>query len=362
MSESDDESEPRVEIKTQLETTDDDPRRPIRNFRFNNREFGDPGFQRLVLQTFGYVGHGKSSFINTCKAVWENKEYINHTKISGSYEGDTTDRQIYQLTDNIVLVDNRGFKTIGSDVKAQIYAQLGNLLPLSTIVDWSQGLTLLDQIDQAELLVKKSDFIVPIFIYSVCYSPDHDEIQELKEFLNFCSRITGMEVKVVLTHKAEGDVEAVKTMFMDLEIENLFSLENITPQNPLKSEDIENSVINFLYSVVKEVEFKMNHIKKFKMIGGKMFVLNYIYKKNLDALENTKEQKAETFRKEEHIERLQELREKLAARLIDGDVLKSEGELKPLSLSFSFLRKKPHSQSAVETAFLSHTTRFLKGQ
>ncbi|CAJ0949422.1 unnamed protein product [Ranitomeya imitator] len=52
---------------------DEERRRKIRDFTFDKCKRGNQGFQRILLQLFGYLGHGKSSFINTVMCVWSNK-------------------------------------------------------------------------------------------------------------------------------------------------------------------------------------------------------------------------------------------------------------------------------------------------
>lgn len=111
--------------KPRVSISPTNPRQFVQNFSFHNCKRGNQGFQRLLLQVFGYTGHGLSSFINTCKIVWDNSAYNNYTKASGSYGGNTMDRLTYQLTENIILVDNRGCAVMRSYEKGEIFAQLG---------------------------------------------------------------------------------------------------------------------------------------------------------------------------------------------------------------------------------------------
>ncbi|CAI9541107.1 unnamed protein product [Staurois parvus] len=46
----------------------------IMNFSLDEGNLGSQGYTRVLLQLFGYTGHGKSSFINSCKYVLENGE------------------------------------------------------------------------------------------------------------------------------------------------------------------------------------------------------------------------------------------------------------------------------------------------
>ncbi|CAH2308203.1 Hypothetical predicted protein [Pelobates cultripes] len=102
-------------------------RHRIKNFHFKRQL----GYSRLLIQMFGFLGNGKSSFINTCKYVWDGGEFINHTGASGDHGGHTLMRIAYPLTKTITLVDNRGCAKLNSFETGELYAQLANLLPLN---------------------------------------------------------------------------------------------------------------------------------------------------------------------------------------------------------------------------------------
>ncbi|CAI9579906.1 unnamed protein product [Staurois parvus] len=46
----------------------------IMNFSLDEGDLGSQGYTRVLLQLFGYTGHGASAFINSCKYVLENGE------------------------------------------------------------------------------------------------------------------------------------------------------------------------------------------------------------------------------------------------------------------------------------------------
>ncbi|CAI9545467.1 unnamed protein product [Staurois parvus] len=46
----------------------------IMNFSLDEGDLGSQGYTRVLLQLFGYTGHGKSAFINSCKYVLEKGE------------------------------------------------------------------------------------------------------------------------------------------------------------------------------------------------------------------------------------------------------------------------------------------------
>ncbi|CAJ0962127.1 unnamed protein product [Ranitomeya imitator] len=135
----------------------------IKNFSL--KDCNKKGFSRVLLQLFGYLGHGKSSFINTCKYVLDDTEFKPYADVKNNDGGNTTERITYELTDTLTLVDNRGCSIMNEYETGEIFAQLGNLLPLNKQVAWSKGIGLVDRIIQAERSVQTSDFIYPIFVY-----------------------------------------------------------------------------------------------------------------------------------------------------------------------------------------------------
>ncbi|KAM4632413.1 uncharacterized protein O3C94_018915 [Discoglossus pictus] len=141
----------------------------ITNFSLDNcKPHGNQGYNRVLLQLFGYLGHGKSSFINTCKCILEEREFQVLADAGDSQGGKTTKRIPYELTDTIIMVDNRGFKTMNAYETGEIFAQMGNLVPLNLEVEWQTGYTdIMSRMEESELTAKYSDFIVPIFVYSL---------------------------------------------------------------------------------------------------------------------------------------------------------------------------------------------------
>ncbi|XP_073416753.1 uncharacterized protein [Dendrobates tinctorius] len=178
----------------------------IKNFSLNNGPRGNQGYSRVLLQLFGYTGHGKSSFINSCKYVVDDGPYMAHAKMAISEEKpETMIRYAYKLTETITLVDNRGCVKMNKDETGEIYAQLGNFLPLDTNVTWHTEFK-----DMMEILLKTEtheenvDFIVPVFIYSAKKQIDPEE--NLGEIMLKAKQITGTKVQllwITSAHKAE---------------------------------------------------------------------------------------------------------------------------------------------------------------
>ncbi|XP_075140890.1 uncharacterized protein LOC142216757 [Leptodactylus fuscus] len=262
---------------------DAERRQKIQAFTFDRCKRGNQGFERILLQLFGFVGHGKSSFINSVICAWSNSEYKNYANAAGIFESHTMERLAYSLTENIVLVDNRGFCKMNAYETGEIFAQLGNLLPLDQAVDWSEGFGLADRIVEAEPHVKASDFIIPIFVYSVTQSPTPGLREDLIEIIRTATKLTMVTPIVVLTHKNHKNYTKVNQIFRDLGIEKIFSLENYTDENTKMKREAQEEVIMFLYEVINDAQFYVDHPHDAdqEMTDRKLFLLNYIHDREL---------------------------------------------------------------------------------
>ncbi|KAM4024042.1 uncharacterized protein ACNLHF_025018 [Anomaloglossus baeobatrachus] len=230
----------------------------IGHFSFDHCSRGSQGFSRILIQFFGFSGHGKSAFINSCKYVWENGEYQNYTYSTDTHGGHTLERRSYPLTDNITLVDNRGFGIIGGYESGEIFAQLGNLLPLDEPVKWTKKYELIDKMHQFKSRVRISDFVVPVLVYSVTKSVTPEEEGELKAVLQISETLTGIFPIVVLTHKTSGELTKRESIFKNMGVDKIFSIENYTPEDHYKLRTKHEEVLRFLYEVVKDAQFQVN--------------------------------------------------------------------------------------------------------
>ncbi|KAM3916918.1 uncharacterized protein RB166_016086 [Leptodactylus fuscus] len=262
---------------------DAERRRKIRDFTFDRCKRGNQGFERILLQLFGYVGHGKSSLINTVMCVWYNSRYKNCANAAGTDESHTTERLTYAVNKKIIMVDNRGCSSMNTYETGEIFAQLGNLLPLDMSVGWSKGFELVDRIVEAEPYVKASDFIIPIFVYSVRHSPTPELKNELRGIFETARQLTMVVPTVVLTHMNHPNYTEVENMFRDIGTETFFALENYTEENPRRIRETDESVIQFLYEVINDAYFRADHRRDAdqEMIDRKLFVLNYIHNREL---------------------------------------------------------------------------------
>lgn len=73
------------------------------------------------------MGHGKSALVNSCKYVLDDEGgFIEHAE-AGEIKGGavTLTRRAYDLTEAITIVDNRGYATMDSFERIEVYTQLG---------------------------------------------------------------------------------------------------------------------------------------------------------------------------------------------------------------------------------------------
>ncbi|KAM3916523.1 uncharacterized protein RB166_015764 [Leptodactylus fuscus] len=258
-------------------------RRKIRDFTFVKCKKGNQGFERILLQLFGYVSHGKSSFINSVMCVWSNSEYKNCAGAGDDDGRRTTERLSYPLTKNIILVDNRGCSSMNIYESGEIFAQLGNLLPLDKRVNWSEGFELVERIVEAEPHVKATDLIIPIFVYSVKTLPSPDLKEELREIFKVAANLTTIVPIVLLTQKDHQNFAEVKNMFLDIGADTIFALENYTDKNTKRIKEVDEEIIRFLYEVISDAQFRDNYPRDAiqEIIDRKVFVLKYIYTREL---------------------------------------------------------------------------------
>ncbi|XP_077350295.1 uncharacterized protein LOC144000370 [Lithobates pipiens] len=267
----------------------------IRSFRFTDSEKAKHGYKRILLQLFGFLGHGKSSFINTCKYVLDGGDYVNHAGADSSDAGRTTSRISYKLTEDIILVDNRGCGTMNSHETGEIFAQLANLLPLDQEVEWSKGFRLVDRIVDAETEIQKSDFIFPIFLYSLKMGIYDSDIEDLKQLLDTAKMLTGIFPFIVLTHKTHGGMSRIERKFQDMGAERIFTLENYTPEDHFKTRGRHEDVLKFFHEIIKEAQFKVKQVwdpvQGFK--ERKQFVLKFIYEREMKSHRGERDQKTQ---------------------------------------------------------------------
>ncbi|KAM4632201.1 uncharacterized protein O3C94_018730 [Discoglossus pictus] len=252
----------------------------ICNFSLDKCTHGSQGYNRVLLQLFGYMGHGKSSLINSCKYVIEDGEYIVYAKTADAGSSATLSRTSYNLTETITLVDNRGCATMNSFETGEVYAQLGNFLPLDQPVVWTKGFVdMMTRLENSEMDPNFTDFIVPIFVYSCKKAMADEEKKELKGFLWNCRKMAGVFPIIVLTHKTSGDFYEMEKTFRRMGAEQVMKIDNYTAEDHLKSRGKHTEILKLLYNVLEDVNFRMRAIRNPRMerIERKMFLLKFAH-------------------------------------------------------------------------------------
>ncbi|KAM4026201.1 uncharacterized protein ACNLHF_026508 isoform 1-T1 [Anomaloglossus baeobatrachus] len=263
-------------------------RQYIRNFRPANGFQGNQGYSRVLLQLFGYTGHGKSSFINSCKYVLDDGPYTAHAKVAGSEEKpETMIRKAYELTENIILVDNRGCAKLSKDETGEIYAQLGNFLPLGCEVKWcSEYEDMVNIVLSADFVDRSADFIVPVFVYSASTQITSAEESELKDILTKARNITGLFPTVVITHRLSGHLSDIQEKFRRMGVENIFPVENYTAEDHQKTRGKHEGILKCLYEIMRDVAFRMEEtrIPGKEKLERKRMLLEFAHNRDLEKI------------------------------------------------------------------------------
>ncbi|XP_044160085.1 uncharacterized protein LOC122945203 [Bufo gargarizans] len=230
----------------------------IFSYTLNNCTLGNQGFNRVLIQLMGFLGHGKSSLINSCKYALHDQQFKAHAASGSADGGLTVVRNAYPLTSTITMVDNRGCATLNSLETGEIYTHLGNFVPLNRGVEWTKEFdAVLDRLEDSDLEPNYSDIIVPIFVYSVKREIAPNEVEIIKTFLKICRDLTGFFPIIVLTHKTSGNFSKFRDLFEGMGAEEIFSVENYTQEDNLKTLGRHLQFLNLIHKVLQNVNFRM---------------------------------------------------------------------------------------------------------
>ncbi|XP_073491475.1 uncharacterized protein [Aquarana catesbeiana] len=268
----------------------------IRNFSLDDGDLGSQGYTQVLLQLFGFTGHGKSSFINSCKYVLEDVEnFIEYAEARETPEGCTMKRNAYPLTELITIVDNRGCSKLKHFERAEVYAQLGNFIPIGQEVVWRGNYQpVMEDLVNAESEPNFTDFIVPIFMYNARQQIKEKEMEEVKTFLNNCMEMTGVFPIIVLTFKTNADYMELEKQFRLMGAETVIAIENYTPGSHIKTLGRTTEILMVIDSALRNVRFRMEQPRdpRRERIERKKFLLNYIHQISLhherEKIENEK--------------------------------------------------------------------------
>ncbi|XP_056390575.1 guanylate-binding protein 1-like [Hyla sarda] len=216
-----------------------------------------PGpFKRILIQLFGFAGHGKSSFVNSCIYAVNGGNFNDYAGEATSQGGKTLDRRGYQLTNNITIVDNRGFAKLDSTEEWEIYAQLCNCVPLNEMVSWNKSLEeRLDLVTQ-RALEETSDVVVPVLIYSSQQSLG-EELKNIREFLKQAQILTRILPFIVLTKSKMVKQSTLKDKFLQMGMENVYCIENYLQSDHLSLLTKHRNILTVLYDILDAVNFHM---------------------------------------------------------------------------------------------------------
>ncbi|XP_063285676.1 uncharacterized protein LOC134571401 [Pelobates fuscus] len=283
----------------------DEYRQTINNYSLDNCKHGNQGFERVLLQLFGLPGNGKSSFINSCKFVLDGV-YREFAEARASDGGCITRRVPFELTNVIMMVDNRGCPTLDKYETGEIFAQLANLLPLNETVTWCKDYSEnVDRLMEADKTADDKDFIVPIFVHSIKNKISGHEVDTYRNILKTATDLTGINPLVILTHKTSGNLNEVRKVFEDLGSDKIYAIENYTSEDHRELLGKHEEILSFLCQVLKEVSFCMAKQRdpKCERKDRMKFILKYI--KAADDEKRNQEFGEETERMAEEIERMQ---------------------------------------------------------
>ncbi|XP_068102753.1 uncharacterized protein [Hyperolius riggenbachi] len=271
----------------------------IRGFSLDDGPRGSQGYNRVLLQVFGYTGHGKSAFINSCLyALDKGREFTEEADVKQTLGGNTMVRNAYKLTDNITIVDNRGFCVMSDFEKCEVIAQLGNFIPIGKKVEWKNHFReMMEEVQESEMDPQYTDFIVPIFVYSVKHHMPKQEMPEVKRFMEHCTEMTGVSPIVVLTFKTYRNYDEVQNQFRQMGAEMVMVIENYTKENHKETVGRTTDILMVIDRALSNVKFRMELPRdpKRERLERKKFLINYIH---MESSKHLKEREEETYKSE----------------------------------------------------------------
>ncbi|MEE6515794.1 hypothetical protein FKM82_024852 [Ascaphus truei] len=169
----------------------------------------------------------------------------------------------------------------------------GNLLALDQEVVWDKGYqSIMHRLVEGDMNANYSDFIVPIFVYSVKKGITEEEVPDIKDLLDNARKLTGLDPIVVLTFKSQGDLTGVQAKFKNMGIEHIFQLENFTPSDHLRTRARYQEILTFFHGVLKDVEFRMSEKRNppRERAERKKFILEFAHEREMKREREQKEQ------------------------------------------------------------------------
>ncbi|XP_075037553.1 uncharacterized protein LOC142098617 [Mixophyes fleayi] len=236
-------------------TEDEDPRERINRYIPGGTLLNSTHrYQRVSLQLFGMTGHGKSSLINSCVCVVKDEDYLNLAGAGQTDGGLTTSRQEYELTNRLVMIDNRGFKNLNSQEILEACAQLRSLRGIGDVT-WEKD-NLAETLKQIpdKFSKRPDDFFVPVLVYSATQSWSAEDGKAIQPLITNAFQITGIHPIVVITNCTAEDSNEIKRKFGDLGVMKRVCVENYTENDHDRSIEQDRMILDFLNVCIEEAE------------------------------------------------------------------------------------------------------------
>ncbi|XP_077305748.1 uncharacterized protein LOC143925042 [Lithobates pipiens] len=220
----------------------------------NTLDFSTHGFQRMAIQLFGSMGHGKSSLVNSCVCVAKDEEYQNLAGAGMTQGGLTKQRKEYELTNTLVIIDNRGFSKMKPQETTEACAQIRSLRDFGK-VSWKKD-NLKETLKQFPLKYQNrpADFILPVLVYSANQDWSPSEGDDIQQFITHAFRITGIHPVVVITQCGAQNFDAIKWKFGELGATKRLWVENYTENDYTRTEEKDQKILEFLHVCIQEAE------------------------------------------------------------------------------------------------------------
>ncbi|XP_040296061.1 uncharacterized protein LOC121007870 [Bufo bufo] len=209
------------------------------------------GYNRVALQVFGMLGHGKSSLINSSVSVVKDEEYENVAGAGLSDGGMTISRHEHELTDALVMIDNRGFQKLMWEEIVEACAQLRSLREVTWEKDNLE--VTLEQLPH-KYTDRPKDFILPVLVYSAISALGEADMANMEKLITNTFRVTGIHPIVVITKCSSDKIEEVKKKFGNLGVMKRICLENYTENNFERTEEKDQKILEFVNMCIQEAE------------------------------------------------------------------------------------------------------------
>ncbi|XP_073502099.1 uncharacterized protein [Phyllobates terribilis] len=218
------------------------------------------GVQRVVLQMFGMLGHGKSSLINSCLCVMNGGGYNNTAPSGSNFGGMTMERREFELTRKLVMIDNRGFNKLKPTEVLEARAQFRRLREMGKVT-WT-GISVKEaySVYNEEERREPTDLVVPVLVQS-CENK-WTENAEIERLMEDAYSITGIRPIIVITHSSSGNAAEFIQKLEKLQSTHFIPLENYTEINQEPNPETDRKIMEFLQTCIEEAESRIKKMSE----------------------------------------------------------------------------------------------------